>query len=188
MQLDAAFEEARKVGKRLLVQRLIDGASGNMSFRNGDYFYITKTGVLLDDLNESSFIKMNIEGDERDEKASSDQLVHRQIYRRSDLKAVLHCHGVFNVVLSFVRSSILPVDLEGRYFLREIKVITAKFGSEEMAEKVAKEVAERKAVIVRGHGMYCGGDSLEEAYRIASYLEHSCEIIYRLHKLGLNLQ
>jgi len=174
------FEEAREVGKRLLVQRLIDGASGNMSFREEDCFYITRTGVLLDDLDESSFVKMRVDSDERDERASSDQLVHREVYRRSDLSAVLHCHGVFNVVLSFIRSGIMPLDLEGRYFLGEVRVINARFGSEEMAEKVAREVAKNRAVIVRGHGIYCGGKSLEEAYRLASYLEHSCEIIYRL--------
>jgi len=177
------FEMARKVGKRLLVQRLIDGASGNMSFRVGDEFYITKTGVMLDELDESSFIRMSVYDDSINSRASSDQLVHREVYRRSDKGAVLHCHGVFNVVLSFVRSSIIPVDLEGRYFLGEVKVITARFGSLEMAKKVAREIARNGAVIVRGHGIYCGGRDLEDAYRIASYLEHSCEVIYRLMNL-----
>ncbi len=177
-----SFERAKAVGKKLLVQRLIDGASGNISFREGDCFYITRTGVMLDELDESSFVRMRVWSNDTNPLASSDQLIHREVYRKSSRKAVLHCHGVYNVVLSFSRNSIIPLDLEGRLFLGEVRVISCKFMSEEMAKTVGRILAEDRAVIVRGHGIYCAGESIDEAYRLASYLEHSCEILYKLSK------
>jgi len=112
--------------------------------------------------------------------ASSDQRIHREVYRKSNLKAVLHCHGVYNVVLSFKRSSIMPHDLEGRYFLGEVRVVNCKHTSRKMAEIVSKELTNNRITVVRGHGIYAAGENLDEAYRLASYLEHSCEILYRL--------
>ncbi len=175
------FERAKAIGKKLLVQRLIDGASGNMSFRVGDEFYITKTGVMLDELDESSFVKMKIFSDEYDRSASSDQLIHREVYKNSNHKAVLHCHGVYAVVLSFLKNSVIPMDLEGRHFLGEVKVVIASYSTLKGAKVIAEALKKSKAVIVRGHGIYCAGEDLDEAYRLASYLEHSCELIYKLY-------
>jgi len=44
--------EAIEIGKLLAVSNLIDGASGNMSYREGDKIIITKRGVCLDNLSE----------------------------------------------------------------------------------------------------------------------------------------
>ncbi|RUM33502.1 MAG: fructose-bisphosphate aldolase [Archaeoglobus sp.] len=180
----ANIKRASEIGKKLLLQRLIDGSSGNLSFREGNFFYITRTGAMLDELDETSFVRMEIWGNGKNPLASSDQLIHREVYRRSDFNSVLHCHGVYGVVLSFKKSEINPLDLEGRYFVGNIKVTTCNFGSESMAEAIVKELSKRKAVIVRGHGIYTAGRSIEEAYRLASYLEHTCEIICKLSKFS----
>ncbi len=179
--LKRQIERANKIGKKLLLQRLIDGASGNMSFRFGNHFYITKTGVMLDELDETSFVRMDVLSDNLNTMASSDQLIHREVYRKSDLKAVLHCHGVYNVVLSFKKSSIIPLDLEGRYFLGEVKVVNCRYTSRKIAEIVSKELTNNRITVVRGHGIYAAGENLDEAYRLASYLEHSCEVLCKLH-------
>ncbi|AEA46780.1 class II aldolase/adducin family protein [Archaeoglobus veneficus] len=175
------LHEAIEVGRKLAAYRLIDGASGNLSFRNGDTITITKTGVMLDELDEDSFVTLKL--GERSAEASSDLVVHEAIYRKTDYKAVLHCHGIFNVVLSFKTDKIMPVDLEGRVFIGEARVVEGRFGSEDLAAKIAEEVAKRKVAIVRGHGIYVASENLKMAFRLASYLEHSCEILYRLETL-----
>ncbi len=176
------IERAKKIGKKLMLQRLIDGASGNISFRDGEIFYITKTGVMLDELDETSFVKLSINSNDYNPIASSDQLVHREIYKNTDYNAVLHCHGVYGVTLSFKKTAIYPMDLEGRYFLGEIEVINAPFGKFDGAKLISKALKKNKVVLVRGHGIYACGKNIDEAYRLASYLEHSCEIIYRLSR------
>ncbi len=176
------IEEMIRIGRKLGSLRLIDGASGNMSYRDGERIIITRTGAILDELTPKDFVILRM--GERSEYASSDLVVHTKIYENTDYKAVLHCHGVYNVVLSFLFDEIEPMDLEGRLFLKRVKVLEGEFGSEELAERIAEEVGRRGVVVVRGHGIYSAGMGMYEAFNRACYLEHSCEIIYRRMLMG----
>ncbi len=178
----SAIADMIKIGKKLGRLRLIDGASGNMSCRMDDYVVITRTGAILDELTPQDFVTVKL--GEESEEASSDLIVHSAIYSKTDYKAVLHCHGVYNVVLSLLMNEIVPMDLEGRMFLGKVKVVEGEFKSRELAERIADEIAERGVVIVRGHGIYSAGENMWEAFNRACYLEHSCEIVYRFKRLG----
>ena len=170
------FQEASRIGKLLATSRLIDGASGNMSFKIGETIYITKSGVSLDELTEESFVILK--GHVKN--ASVDQTIHRKIYEKTEYNAVLHCHGVYNVVLGAKLDVIEPVDLEGKLYFGRIEVVDGQFGSEELAEKISETVKQKGVAIVRNHGVYAAGKSLRDAYNKASYVEHSCEVLYRL--------
>ncbi|RLI76411.1 fructose-bisphosphate aldolase [Archaeoglobales archaeon] len=172
------IDEAIQIGKKLAFYRLIDGASGNLSFRTNGEIVITKTGVMLDELNDESFVKVKI--GERNEAASSDLIVHEKIYEKTNYKAVLHCHGIYNVILSLKSDEIVPVDLEGRMYIGKLKVVDGVFGSESLANTIADEVSKRGMVVVRAHGIYVADKNLTEAFKKAAYAEHSCEILYRL--------
>ncbi len=177
-----AIAEMIRIGKKLGQLKLIDGASGNMSCRIGDRIVITKTGALLDELTPQDFVILRV--GENSKKASSDLIVHNAIYERTDHKAVLHCHGIYNVVLSFVLDEIVPMDLEGKLFLGKIPIVEGEFKSRELAEKIAEEVTRNGIVVVRGHGIYSAGMDIYEAFNRACYLEHSCEIIYKLRTIS----
>ncbi len=170
---------AFEVGKLLFQTGLVDGASGNMSFREGESMYITRSGVNLYSLNENSFVKLGIFDDEYVEEASVDQLVHKMVYRKTDYSAVVHCHGVFNVVLSLKFDIVKPLDLEGSLYFGEIPVVSRPFGSVELTEAVADAVSRKGVAIAKGHGIYAAGNDLVEAFNRATYVEHSCEIVYR---------
>jgi len=118
------------------------------------------------------------------EEASSDLIVHQEIYKNTDYKVVLHCHGVYNVVLSFKFDYIEPVDLEGKLYFGRISVVEGQFGTEELAKKIAEKIDEKGAAIVRGHGMYVADSSFRNAYNKASYIEHSCNVKYKLMLLN----
>ncbi|MET1123964.1 MAG: class II aldolase/adducin family protein [Archaeoglobaceae archaeon] len=171
------IEEAIEVGRLLFRSGLIDGASGNLSFREGDRIVITRSGAALYDLKPEDFVEVS------SEKASTDRLVHKKIYEISPFSCVLHCHGVFNVVLSLKLDRIVPADLEGRLFFGELEVVDGEFGSESYAEKVAEVVSRRKIAIARGHGIYVAANDFREAFNLANYAEHSCEVLYYLKLL-----
>ncbi len=170
------LESAIETGKRLAHQHLIDGSSGNLSFRHGLKITITKTGVMLDSLKPDDFVEVEL--GKRDPKASSDLAVHQQIYDETDYNAVIHCHGAYNVALSFVEDEIVPIDLEGTIFLKRIRFIEGRFGSEELAERIAKEIKEIGFAVVRGHGIYTAGRNFDEALKLAGFVEHSCKVYY----------
>ncbi|MEM4292022.1 MAG: class II aldolase/adducin family protein, partial [Archaeoglobaceae archaeon] len=50
------IEKAIEIGKLLFHSGLIDGASGNLSFRENGKIMITKTGSNLESLEESDFV------------------------------------------------------------------------------------------------------------------------------------
>ena len=172
------IQDAIRIGKKLAEYRLIDGASGNLSYRIGWQMVITKSGAILDELDENSFVKVAI--GEENPHASSDQMVHQAIYKKGGFNVVLHCHGIFNVVLGLILDEIVPRDLEGRMFIGSLKVVEGKFGSRELAQKISESVAEKGIAVVRGHGIYAAGKNFDDAFKLASYLEHSCEVLYRL--------
>ncbi|MCX8172483.1 MAG: class II aldolase/adducin family protein [Archaeoglobaceae archaeon] len=173
------IQDAIKIGKMLFNSGLVDGASGNISFRIGEKILITKSGANLDSLNEDSFVEIS------DARASRDRLVHSIIYEKKDYNAVIHCHGVFNVVLSLLKEKITPVDLEGRLFLGELTVVSEKFGTQEYAESIANVVKAKGVAIAKAHGIYSAGRDLVEAFNMACYAEHSCEILYYLTLLNV---
>ncbi|MEM0350158.1 MAG: class II aldolase/adducin family protein [Archaeoglobaceae archaeon] len=172
------IKEAVEIGKLLFKAKLIDGASGNISFRDNGIIIITKSGANLDSLHFSDFVPID------DPAASRDRFVHKKIYELTDFNAVVHCHGVFNVVLSLRTNWIYPIDLEGKLYFGKIPVISEEFGSKDYAEKIAEAVKESGVAIARGHGIYSAGKNLREAFNKACYVEHSCEVIYYLELLN----
>lgn len=178
-------KEIIRIGKKLGKYRLIDGAGGNISVKNGDKFTITRSGAILDELDESSLITLRI--GERKEGVSSDFIVHETIYRETDFNAVIHCHGIYNVVVSLTREKFIPKDFEGKFILKEVGIVEEEFGSREYAEAIANSIKKNGVVLSRGHGIYSAGKNLDEAFNLASYTEHSCEIVYRLEVLKLKL-
>lgn len=166
------IKEAIEVGRLLFQSRLIDGASGNLSFRENGRIVITRTGANLESLEESDFVLID------SPKASRDRDVHMEIYETSDFNAVLHCHGVFNVVLSLKKDVIFPLDLEGKLYFGKIEVAKEEFGKEGYAKEIAEKIRKNGVVIARGHGIYSAGKNLREAFNKACYVEHSCEVLY----------
>ena len=170
------LEDAIRIGRKLAENNLIDGTSGNLSFRDGDWIVITKTGSFLDSLNEDDFVRVKL--GESNKEASSDLLVHQKIYELSDNDVVIHCHGSYNVALSNLEKSIKPIDLEGIMFLKEIKFIDGKFGSAKLAERISKEVRRKGFAVVKKHGIYSAANNFHQAFAIASFIEHSCKVYY----------
>jgi L-fuculose-phosphate aldolase len=168
------IEEFQNIGKRLLGEGLVGANFGNMSVREKDGFTITRTGAFLDSPGETIFLPVD---GEVPPNASSEYRVHREVYRITPHRAVVHAHPPHAVALSFNRKRIIPLDSEGEMFSPVIPVVTGAPGSMEMAQNVASALCGHKAVIVRGHGTFAGGKTLEEAFIITSIVEHSCRVL-----------
>lgn len=171
LELAGEFE---RTGKRLFSEHLIGANFGNMSVRSGDGFLITRTGTFLDEPADLVYVPMEgaVPGD-----ASSEYRVHRQIYRKTDHTAVVHAHPAFAVACSLCSDAIKPVDSEGLLFAPVIPVVNGPPGSEELGANVAEALSHTHVVIVRRHGTFAGGKSLEEGYIYTSIAEHCCRVL-----------
>ena len=166
--------EFERIGKRLFAEHLVGGNFGNMSVREGDGFFIKRTGTYLDVASEPVFVPLD--GDVPPG-ASSEYRVHRDIYRKTAYLAVVHAHPPATVAASLVLDEIIPEDSEGLMFCPKIPVVGGAPGTDEVAENVSESLVNGKLVIARGHGTFAAGKTLDEAYLLTSLTEHSCRVL-----------
>jgi len=164
-----------RIGARLFREGLVGGNFGNISVRAEDGFYITRNGSYLDDPGNPVFVPLD--GPVPPE-ASSEYRVHRQVYRSTRHHALIHAHPPFTVAASLVYDEICPVDIEGQTFCPIVPVVDGKPGSEEIARNVANALCLSLVTVVKGHGTFASGKSLDEAFILTSLVEHSSHILW----------
>ncbi|ACO03919.1 MAG TPA: aldolase [Persephonella sp.] len=175
-------------GEVLYREGLVNSHAGNISVREGDHLYITKTGSMLGYLKEDDIVKLPIFYETvKDRIASSELIVHREIYKNTEAKAVIHAHPVHAVVISFLTENIfVPVDNEGKLFVGEVPILDVEkpSGSKELAEKLSETFKNqnKKIVIVKKHGSFVIGNNLNQALKLTSDLEFCSKVFYLLKK------
>ena len=167
-------DEFRRIGMRLFSEGLVGGNFGNMSIRSGEGFFITRTGSFLDDPGELVYVP--VEGAASKE-ASSEYRVHREIYKKTRHKAIVHAHPAHAVALSIRSEEIIPQDSEGELLCPVIPVVHGTPGSDELARTVSDALCLSKLAIASGHGTFAAGQTLDEAYLYTSLAEHSCRVL-----------
>ena len=167
----AAF---RETGHRLAKAGLISGANGNLSIRLNNHILITAHGSKLDSLMPSEIVETAVEEDDANTPLASYELpVHRAIYRATPARAIVHAHPTHTVSLSLADNAKIlagvPVLGTGG------KIIPGLLASE-----IATALKISPLVMVRGHGSFAAGKTLDEALRLTmAYEEKSRRLCTR---------
>ena len=182
-----SLKNFQQVGKDLFLAGLNNSHSGNISIRLGDKMLITRTGAMLHHITESDLIKTSIlSEDENIQKASREYPVHKAIYKATNAKAIVHAHSPYLVAQTYNTEKFKPIDAEGNlYFPNGVPVIIKEktIASYEVGELASEHLKQIPAIIVRSHGVFAIGQSLEEAYKYVCSLEHSAKIKF-LNKIS----
>ncbi len=178
-------EEISKFGRKLVASGLTYAHFGNISLISDENILITSTGSMLDEIGEGQVIEVTLEGPcPQDALASCETVVHRAIYEKTKAGAVIHTHSPYAVATSILEEGPFePMDGEGARFLGAVSIVGGDMGSQRLAKSVSNALKEGRACIVRGHGVFAVGATLEEAYIVACMVEHSA-MIRRLICLG----
>jgi L-fuculose-phosphate aldolase len=174
------YEQFREIGRDMYVDRLVSSHGGNLSVRFGDRVIIKRRGAMLGRLKAHDLIETGLEkNDSGVALASTELIVHRAIYKATPALAVVHAHPRTAVALSLSRDEIVPIDNEGSYLLKKVPVVAVEMasGSRQMAETIAEALRTYKVVLLRGHGSFATGQTLDEAFQWTSALEECCQII-----------
>ena len=176
------LDQFQTFGSDLFYRGLTSSHGGNISVRMGDRIIITRTGAMLAHLTEKDLIETGLEEDDSNIMlASSELVVHREIYQNTAALAIVHVHPPFAVALSMiVKDAIFPIDSEGSYLFRKVPVMQTEttVGSKDVARIAADVLREYKIFMLRGHGCFSIGPVLEEAFQWCSSLEESCKMYY----------
>ena len=173
------FEMFREIGRDLFAADMISSHGGNLSIRLGDHLIIKRRGSMLGNLKPQDLVETRIDkNDSGVALASTELLVHRTIYQQTPALAIVHCHPRTAIAFSLSRDEIVPIDNEASYLLKKVPVVTEEFpsGTPQMAEKVAQALQNYKIIMLRGHGSFAIGQTLDEAFFWSSTLEESCQI------------
>ena len=174
------LESFQWVGRDLYHLGLITSHAGNISLRCGEWIWITRTGSMLGRLGPDDVVETPLSaGESAHPMASMELPVHLAIYRATSAQAILHAHPPSAVALSLIDDTIVPADSEGGYILGKVPVIVASnvVASQEVADHASSLLQTHRAVLVRGHGSFAAGGSLEEAFGITTTLEASAKIL-----------
>ncbi len=184
---ERVYQMFQEIGRDLYVHNLVSSHGGNISVRFGDRIIIKRRGAMLGRLKPHDLIETGLEkNDSGVALASTELIVHRAIYHATPALAVVHAHPRRAIALSLSRDEIIPIDNEGSYLLKKIPVVETEFasGSRQMADTIAGALKSYKIVMMRGHGSFATGQTLDEAFQWTDALEEVCEIIMYARQMG----
>jgi len=184
------YELFREVGRDLFLAGHVTARHGNLSVRDGERIYITRSGSMLSRLEPSDIITTRMEPSDRDKGCSRELVVHRAVYQATDATAICHAHPPHTMFRSLVEDSIRPLDSEARFVIGEsvpVLVPAQKIGSSEAAEMLAEALQSVPVAVLRTHGPFAVGESLWDAWGIIGVLEESCHILDLRDGTGLPL-
>jgi methylthioribulose-1-phosphate dehydratase len=186
---------------RLFHQRgWVPATAGNFSVRlDGKALAVTTSGRHKGELTNADFMRVDLQGRALDagRRASAEALLHCQLYRHAPrVGAVLHTHSPASTVLSRQHGSIR---LEGYELLKvfegiqthETAVEVPVFENDQDIARLARGVDAHMrtghaphAYLIRGHGLYAWGRTVDEARHRVEALEFlfECELSERLLK------
>lgn len=157
-----------------------DSHSGNGSVRAGERVWLTPTGASGDTVEAADLIDCAPDAPPPDG-ASIDAGLHLAVYREvAAAGAILHSHGPHAIALSLAGDDFVPVDFEGQLLFPRIPVLDIALADHatQAPARVAEVMADHAVVILRGHGIYARGRSLDEAYRWNCQVEASARIAW----------
>lgn len=191
--------ELAETGKSFYSRGWVLGTSGNFSAvisREPLRLAITSTGLDKGRLKAAQILGIDSEGDVviGNGLPSTEALLHLAIVRSVNAGAVLHTHSVWSTTLSGIHASRGGVAFEGYEMLKGLKgvrthehrewlpILDNSQDTNTLAQQVTKRLSGLSDIhgfLLRGHGLYSWGSSLQEAKRHVEVLEFVMEVLVR---------
>jgi methylthioribulose-1-phosphate dehydratase len=188
-----------KIGKNFYSRGWVLGTSGNFSALTSPEplrLIITPTGLDKGSLTLAQFLEIddNVNVIQGEGHPSTEALLHIAIVRCMNAAAVLHTHSVWSTVLSSVYASQGGVVLEGYEMLKGLDGVQTYQHREwlpilenskdmiDLAQRVSTTLRDFSGIhgfLLRGHGLYTWGASLQQAKRHIEILEFLMEVLVR---------
>lgn len=145
-------------------------------------YLINPYGLAYDEITASNLIKIDLDGNILDDTPyeinPAGFVIHSAIHgARRDAVCVLHTHSRAGVAISALKDGFDPVNQGGFQFYGRVAYHDYEGFALDMAERrrLVADLGQRKAMILRNHGLLVVGASVPEAFRLIYYLEQACQ-------------
>ncbi|MEF2231603.1 MAG: class II aldolase/adducin family protein [Pseudodesulfovibrio sp.] len=193
---DAVVAAMAEAGRGVVGYGLVDSFFGNISYRLGGVVHISQTGSSLDEL-EGCVDPCPLDGSTTHGLTASSELsAHEDVYRRADVRCILHGHPRFSVILSMDcdkpecpnRGRCHVACTECRT-VEGVPVVPGEVGTGPtgLCNTLPPAVAASGMAVVHGHGVFASGrDDFNEPFARLLSFENRCRELYfeRVDALG----
>jgi len=204
------FRLMRDTGRAIMLTRGNNTHSGNLALRDPidrDVFHITASGSQGGALVPSDVVPVRFSrvswGDGR---ASTESTIHRKILAIPGVEASIHAHYLSAISVSFDAKaaenfllyegevdgteefSFVPIDRTGAWILGRVPSGTyvEPVGSKEMEARIPRYLADSPATLVKGHGPFVRGGSLEECLHLVGVVDASAKLLQAARIRGID--
>lgn len=146
---------------------LNQSTSGNISVRIGDRMIITPSGIPYDQISPHMMVGMPLSDDPApDLMPSSEWRFHQRLLAsRPDMSVVVHAHPPYCTALAVQRRAIPACHyMIAAFGGNDVPLAGyALYGSDELADELARVMRERHACLMSNHGATVLGETIERA-------------------------
>lgn len=165
------------------------GCAGNLSFRAGESFIITPSGMHYDEMQADDLVEVSISTGKviGGGRPSTEWRFHRDILvSRNDIDVVLHAHPVFCTAVACQQREIpafhYMVAAAGGKRIRCADY--ALFGTQQLSAYVLEALGSRRACLMANHGLITLGKNLQSALNLAVEVETLAAQYIRVLQMG----
>ncbi len=175
-----------KYAQRAEREGLCKHKSGNFSIldRSTGLVYITPSGFYRSDLTVDDVVISDLMGNVRENtnfrKPSMELSMHLKVYSmRPDVNAIVHTHSPYATAFAVKGIKIEPVTSEAYFYGKNMEIVPYfEHGTEDLANAVAKAIKVVDVCLLKNHGVLAVGDTIENVFLKAIYVESVAMIDY----------
>lgn len=167
--------------RRLYKHGLTTTSGGNISQKiSDDLIAITPSATDKGNMKWTEIGLMTLKGENLtpDLKPSIETEMHLSIYRKREVKAIVHAHPVFATAFTAMKNRInIKLTAEACAILQEPFVVPyALMGTKKLAESVADNIDKSDILLLENHGILTVGDTLLQAFDKIEVLENAARM------------
>lgn len=181
-----------KMAKKAYHEGLVVGTNGNFSVYDSEreIVAITPSGLAYENMKKDDITIISVSGKiiEGKNKPSSEWKMHTTIYKTlSMVNAIAHTHSPYATSFSVLNQCIPMIVIEMAILGGDVPVVPfALPGSQELGNQVVDKLqsTQVQACLLQNHGALTVGETPEEAYDRALYLEDIARVYHYALSIG----
>ncbi len=187
----SVLSELIDLGQELVARGLVLGSGGNLSFREDDRMFITRSGALLHQLTPDDFLAVPLDEPyrrpETSPRPSTETPMHQAAYlARADARVIIHCHPVNAIAWAMSGEPLPAVTPDFTLYLgAEVPSLPyALPGSDALAEFMRQTLPGCPAALLGNHGVLVTGDTVARARLRLHHIDETAEICLKAKAAG----
>ena len=163
------------------------------------FFLINRFGLRYDEVTASNLVTIDLDGNVIDPGSASSEkdvnvtgfIIHSAIHAaRPDVHCVMHSHSAAGLAVSVLKNGFVPMTQDTMPLYDRVAYHDWEGLSVDTAERetLAADLGDKKAMIMRNHGLLTCGASVGEAFMLMYYLDRGCKVQMQVLASGQEYQ